>query len=509
MFKMRVLLAVILISICAGATQAQILNPSFDSLQVSVLLLNPDSLDIEDANRAAVRFYGHSYDELTGMAIRDINVLPEPSIRALMDQAIASTQDYFLFTHRLADGSIRNVEVYSSPIEIQGRRYLLSIVHDISPRILTQTELAHARDRLLRAEEVARIGNWELDLASSIVRGSMGAATILGSFQRDWTRAEFVGFVEPEYRNKLRRTLQDLENAGGKITLEFPIHNSSSGQSVFVRLIAQRDANLQRIFGTVQDIGEELEIRKRLEEQTLIIFLGAGFLILVLSVGLILIFRQNQKLRAAQSTIQDLLKEKEVLLKEVHHRIKNHMNTAISLLTLQAGDVEHGADPEEILSAAASRLQTMMLIYDKLYRSESYEAISAREYLENLGDELAASLAPRKGGIQLRIQVADIQLPTKILLNLGMIANELITNAYKYAFPGENQGTITLSLEQQEERILLTVSDDGVGFRSEPESGGGFGLSLIRILNDQLQGDLSFESEGGVRVRVSAPLEWK
>ncbi len=234
----------------------------------------------------------------------------------------------------------------------------------------------------------------------------------------------------------------------------------------------------------------------------------------------------------AEQKIHSLLREKELLLREVHHRIKNHMQTVESLLTLQAQASE---DPYVIdtLEEAKSRLRSLGILYDRLYRTQQIQHLSLKQYLPRLVRELMDSF-PRKVPISLEIDVEDIVLPVKQLTYLGIIVNELVTNALKYAFIGKSEGRIRVSAHEikdggQTERnekghtqkgveqdrslhhgqkqigsVSLIVEDDGIGIPEslhlqDPSS---FGLQLIRILVDQLGGSLRVSHQKGTRFEI-------
>ena len=188
--------------------------------------------------------------------------------------------------------------------------------------------------------------------------------------------------------------------------------------------------------------------------------------------------------------------EKVLLLQEVHHRIKNNMSTIMSLLALQAGTT----DDQSIISAledARSRVQSMMVLYDKLYRSESMNELSLKEYLPPLVYEIAA-MFPGSERISVETFIDEILLEPKKLFPLGIIVNELTTNSMKHAFTGRECGEITVSASSEHGRIMLTIQDNGIGF---PESihpdgsgkSGGFGIRLVGILVNQLNGSIRVE----------------
>lgn len=195
-----------------------------------------------------------------------------------------------------------------------------------------------------------------------------------------------------------------------------------------------------------------------------------------------------------------LLKEKETLLKEVHHRIKNNMSTISSLLHLQADAL---SEPSAIaaLDDARSRVMSMMIIYDKLYRSADFRNIEVRDYLINLIHEIFSTFPGRKN-LNIEYDVDDFILDSKILFPLGIIVNELLTNSMKHAFPAGREGKIGVSVKIDGAGFIeASVYDDGIGI---PESVDfritqSFGLNLIDLLADQIGGSVTVDRAAGTR----------
>jgi PAS domain S-box-containing protein len=204
--------------------------------------------------------------------------------------------------------------------------------------------------------------------------------------------------------------------------------------------------------------------------------------------------------KLAEQRIRDLLAEKELILKDVHHRIKNNMSTMRSLLSLQAGTL---GDPSSVsaLEDAANRIQSMMVLYDKLYKSAAYDELSVAEYLPPLIDEIISNF-PNAGVVRVEKRLEDFVLGVGQLQPLGLIVNELLTNIMKYAFAGRAGGTIAVSASLKGDLVSLAIADDGNGM---PESinfdnSPGFGLLLVKALTLQLKGRIGIERGSGTRI---------
>jgi len=205
----------------------------------------------------------------------------------------------------------------------------------------------------------------------------------------------------------------------------------------------------------------------------------------------------------AETEIRSLLDEKELLLREVHHRIKNNMITISSLLSLQARGLG-GGRAAEALTEAQGRIRGMMMIYDRLYRSKDFRRISAAGYLGDLIRDVVAVCGESRR-ITIEEKIEEREMDSKILFPLGIIVNELLSNAYKYAFPDDRRGTISISLRQLDDGTMeLVFRDDGVGMRepSGPGESKGFGLNLVAMLTRQIKGQMENTGIDGTRYRI-------
>jgi PAS domain S-box-containing protein len=204
----------------------------------------------------------------------------------------------------------------------------------------------------------------------------------------------------------------------------------------------------------------------------------------------------------AEKEIKRQLAEKEILLKEVHHRIKNNIASIGGLISLHMQSV---SNPEAVavLQEAIGRVDSMRILYDKLLITEDYRDISVKNYAESLADAVLA-LFPDRAKVKLEKQIDDFYLDPKQLFPLGLIINELITNKMKYAFIDREAGRITISLKNVAKHVTLDIRDNGnklpAGFDMDKTKG--FGLMLVKMLTKQLGGSFSMEKKAGTRCTV-------
>lgn len=207
----------------------------------------------------------------------------------------------------------------------------------------------------------------------------------------------------------------------------------------------------------------------------------------------------------AENENKTLLAEKEIILKEVHHRIKNNMNTLGALFSLQIADL-HEASAISALEDAKNRVQSMMILYDKLYLSANFEKISVEKYLPPLINQIIKNF-PHSSSVKVKIRIDDIILDAGRLQPLGILINELLTNIMKYAFIDKEDGLIIVeatskSIPNSDDKLFsIFVQDNGQGFPdlNELENSAGFGLKLVKMLTQQLKGVLQMRQENGIR----------
>jgi len=199
-------------------------------------------------------------------------------------------------------------------------------------------------------------------------------------------------------------------------------------------------------------------------------------------------------------------REKELLLREVHHRIKNNMSTVMGLLSIQTDTVK---EPAAIaaLEDTISRIRSMMVLYDKLYRSEGFIAISIKEYLSPLVDEIAG-IFPNIKVIKIEKNIDDFMANAETLFSLGIIINELITNMMKYAFTGMESGVISISASLLDSRASVIIKDNGIGIPAsvDIDNSAGFGLQLVSMLIQQIRGTIQIDRNNGTKFTIEFPV---
>jgi len=221
--------------------------------------------------------------------------------------------------------------------------------------------------------------------------------------------------------------------------------------------------------------------------------------------AIVINYRDVTQRRTAEEAVRNQLREKETLLTEVHHRIKNSIATVEASLMLQLESTpDDGA--KAALRDAIARVGSMKAVYDALLVSGEYGELSTGDYIASLVRSIRG-IFPGKDGVGIECELEDFSLPVKRAAALGAVLNELLTNSMKYAFVGLDRGRIDVRLARDADGISLTVKDDGIGLPDgfDPAATDSLGLTIVRLLTQQLGGILVLEDDGGVRATVRFP----
>jgi PAS domain S-box-containing protein len=208
--------------------------------------------------------------------------------------------------------------------------------------------------------------------------------------------------------------------------------------------------------------------------------------------------------KAAERQLRASLQEKDVLLKEVHHRVKNNLQVISSLLSLQAMQLLDPGVRQQLLESQ-NRVQAIALVHEKLYRSEQLSHIAFAEYASVLISELAHIHSAAANGIKVSLDLEDVRIGVDAAIPLGLMLNELVSNALKHAFVGRPSGKVEVRMTHIGERLRLSVADDGIGLPPEldPRNASTLGLDLVFTFAEQLEAEIEVESGPGTRFSVS------
>ncbi len=424
---------------------------------------------ILDINPATLKIY---HAENKEEILADLNnVFTAESLPVFKDQLIAlyNNKEAAVFdgVNRTMNGDKIFVEVRSS--FFNDNQAVVSVV-DITERYMAEDKLRKSQERYrFLSENMADIV-WTLDRDFRTTYVSPSVEKVLGYTPEERKKQSLDEVITSEslekvmliFQEELQREQNDCTDPERSITVEVEyFHRNGSLVWMENNVKAIRDENgaLTGLYGASRNISD----RKKAEEK-----------------------------------IQRLLREKEILLKEVHHRIKNNMNIIRSLLVLQSQALGM-PEVDKIFQDAVSRIESMGILYEKLYRKQDYNDVSIKDYLSRLIDEIF-DLFPESKFIRIEKRIDDFTVVTDTIFTLGIIINELLTNSLKYAFTDREVGNIVISAMRNNGSITIIFEDNGIGISElEKTEQRGFGLELVELLVKQLKGSCLIEKNNGTR----------
>lgn len=316
------------------------------------------------------------------------------------------------------------------------------------------------RERLVAALKASRAGTWRWNVPADRVDWDEALSAVYGlpHAEAPRTSGEFLQLIHPDDRERAGRLLGALLENGNEIEYEFRAVVGDRIVWIYDRSTLVRDAEGRPSYMTGACL--DVTARKRIEEERNV---------------------ANDKYR--------------LLLREVHHRVTNHLQMITAMLRLQTAQLADGSARND-LATAIQRIHTLAELHGRLYRDEGFDGIDMAAYLGDVCDGLRGAVLPQ------RIDLQCIATPVKLTIDqavpLGLIVSELVTNAAKYAFPGDRSGKVAVRLEADGERAALSVADDGIGLPSAAAGpGSGLGLGMVKGLAQQIRGDLAIESGAG------------
>lgn len=423
-------------------------------------------------SNSVYKTHGITAQELMEDGSRYFEYMPEEDkVRFMKAGAVSSeTFENWNLDYRLVipGRGVRWMRGTSTPVRLPDGSILWSgYIADITADKIASAALKDREEQVRTIFKHAPDAIVVLKTDGTIVEWNPKAVAIFG-----WTEEEAVGV--PLYQligparncQKYEESVESYKNGGDGIALN---------QALEIR--------------AVRKSGEEFSITMALSEMTL---KDTQFFIGFIS--------DITKRKNAAEKLKESLLEKEVLLKEIHHRVKNNMQVITSLLSLQSSFIEEDA-VKEIFRTSQYRINSMGMVHEMLYQSEDISKINYGSYLKHLIERLIRAMRGENSLIQLTLEVPNVSLNIDTAIPLGLIVNELVTNSLKYAFPNEQNGTICVKLSCLEyPNFQLDIGDDGIGFFGEDilKTTKSLGLMLVGRLSMQLKGSIQhLETEKG------------
>lgn len=265
-------------------------------------------------------------------------------------------------------------------------------------------------------------------------------------------------------------------------------------QEIFNELVENRESTDRKIFKSVF---------KRVDKDKIPVEIGANVVKFDETLYIVMVVRDITERKEAEDKIRASLEEKKVLLREIHHRVKNNMQIISSLLNLQTRYI-NDERVVDILKESQNRVKSMAMIHEKLYQSSGLAKIGFRAYIKHLATFLSQSYVIDAERIRIDTQVDDIFLDIDTAIPCGLIINELVTNSLKHAFPNKMEGDINIKLKEESGKYVLSVIDTGIGFPENLDfkSTETLGFQLINNLVMQLDGTAELKRNNGTEFKI-------
>lgn len=447
-----------------GLSSPMALEGFLEAAPDAIVVVDPSG-SIVIVNRLAERVFGYSRQELLGMQIEGL--VPQ----RFRKQHAAYRNTYFReprtrpmgegreLSGRRKDGSEFPVEISLSPLTTETGTLLISIIRDATARKKVE---ARFRGFLEAAPDAIVVVN----RAGQIVILNTQAERLF-KYTREHLLGRPVEILAPErFRDR---------HAGhrGAFFVDPRVRPMGSGLELFGR----------------RSDGSEFPVEISLSP----IETEEGVLVSAA-------IRDITERKLAENALRSSLKEKEVLLKEIHHRVKNNLQIVSSMLSLQR---EQLSDPHaiELFKESQSRVRSIALFHEKLYQSRDLARVEIAEYLKGLAHGLFATYGVSPDDIVLMVHAEDIPLGVDAAISCGLIVNELVSNSLKHAFPAQRKGQVEVSLRSAGTDVVLEVADNGAGFPVglDFRSPSTLGLKLVAIFTEQVGGTMDLTREGGTR----------
>lgn len=424
-----------------------------------------------------------SFVELLGYTEQEL--LEKPIVEFVHPDDIKSTSDELNMIRKTAvstvnfenrylkkNGEIVHLEWVSTTEYEDGLIY--AVARNITERKALNEQLQRNEKLFSASQSVAKLGNFSFNALDHSLYWSNELYNIFGikDEERDQLFEAYLSRFDQEGLKEYEELVGEAMRTGEKYAFKHKVH-IPGGPVKIVSCVGVPFVNdkgeVYRIDGVVQDIT----------------------------------FEKENELRLKQS-----LNEKEFLIKELHHRVKNNLQVISSLLRLQA-EMSDDSVLKDCLLDSRNRIHSMASVHNLLYRSEDLGSIDFGHYLKKLTDDLGMSYFGSVNRIQVQLDLDEVSLDLEKAIPLGILMNELISNAFKHAFKEPDKAVLSIHVDQRGDNLEITVEDNGVGFdASKVNRESSLGMNLIESLSDQLNAALEYESsEQGTRVYLSIPKD--
>jgi len=479
----------------------------FETARDGILILDAESGEIRDANPFLLTLLGYTLDEMQGKKLWEIGLIQD---KALAEQAAAILKEAGYIRYEdlplvTKDGQVIDVEFVSNVYREVNENVIQCNIRDISERKRIEMALKKSEIKYRQILDVLNEGIWSIDKDSGTTFVNSLMAEMMGYSVDEMLGRSIFSFMDEPGKQITLKKIEHLQR-GMKEKHDFEFLQKD-GTRICTHLemvpIIDKDGSYKGAIVGAQDITE-----CKAAEETLKTFSNdlerkvAVRTSDLTDINLNLMTEIDIRLDA-EKQFTKRMGEKEVLLREVHHRVKNNLQIIISLLNLQSRYIK-----DEIALTAfresQNRVRAMALVHEKLYQSSDLTSIDLNNYLKFLGDHLFKFMDMSGKGITLTMDIQDIFLTIDAAVPIGLIINELISNSLKYAFPNGGIGEITLAIARQDHTLTILFKDNGIGIPEDFDwrNVESLGLRLVCSLVEQLDGTIELDRRAGTAFTI-------
>jgi len=359
--------------------------------------------------------------------------------------------------------------------ELNNRRHQTLVLHNIGIIFYNEDNLVRAKEYALKSMELAKDSGYPKNISD--------ASSLLSKIY--------------EKQGKGNKALEMYKVF---ITMRDSLNNTAA-QNAIIEQKLQYEFDKKEALAAVEFEKEIAITTAEKNKQTVIIWGVSIGLILIITFAVI-IWNRLRITNSQKQVIQNKNKENELLLGEIHHRVKNNLQVISSLLSLQERNITDETAKAAILDGK-ERVQSMGLIHKMLYQQNNFSGINMSEYIEKLISGLLDSFGKSSDDFELNYNIKDINLDVDTAIPLGLIINELVVNALKHAYAKTNEPRVNINLQEVNNQLVLQVEDNGTGEVNDVQSSESFGMKLVNSLSRQLSGTIDLEQRDGLRFKIA------